>query len=549
MQRGNVTNRATRSLAALLAVAFTSARPLIAETSIMLPIPPLSSGVTIGRVNVNAESIFDLQNPDENSALYRVANKLHMTTRDGVIYQQLLFSSGDQFSTQALEESERILRTNRYIQNVQVRPVAFRDGVVDVEVTTSDVWTLIPKLSLSRSGGENKTAIGIKEMNLFGTGIAVEVAHKSDVDRDSTSVKYLDRNVGESWYSLGLYIADNSDGHSTHAALKKPFYSLNSTSSGGVSFRDNERVESFYDLGERDSEYRHEAQQAEAYVGWSKGLVDGFSRRFTVGLTQDSHRFSHYDESDYPEGELPDDRRLLYPFVGLEVVEDKFEKAKNLNQIGRTEDRYLGTRLSARLGAAFAGAGSDRNALLVAASAQTGFGTSKRSSLMLATDVSARVEAGGVQNFALHGSAKYFKRQSEKRLFHIALSASLGHNLDLDQMFTMGGESGLRGYPLRYQTGEKRAILTVEQRYFTDWYPFRLFHVGSAVFFDVGRVWGEAPSASTQSGLLRDVGFGLRIGNSRSGFGRMTHIDVAIPLDGDSQIDDIQFLVSTKKSF
>ena len=53
----------------------------------------------------------------------------------------------------------------------------------------------------------------------------------------------------------------------------------------------------------------------------------------------------------------------------------------------------------------------------------------------------------------------------------------------------------------------------------------------------------------TNAELLRDVGFGLRIGNDRSGFGRMIHIDVAMPLDGDSQIDGVQFLVSTKKSF
>jgi len=30
-------------------------------------------------------------------------------------------------------------------------------------------------------------------------------------------------------------------------------------------------------------------------------------------------------------------------------------------------------------------------------------------------------------------------------------------------------------------------LLTVEQRFYTDWYPFRLARIGAAVFGDVGR--------------------------------------------------------------
>jgi len=532
-----------------LPVAVSGASQMHADTSEMSPSVLESSGAVVGNVRIKAGSIFDLDDPEEDKVLYRFANKLHITTRDDVIEQQLLFAEGEPFSAQKIEESARLLRTNRYLQEAYVRPVTVTDGVVDLEVETSDVWTLMPKLNWSRSGGENKGAIGIKEMNLLGTGIGLEAIYKSDVDRDSTSIRYVDKNLGSSWYSLGIYLADNSDGHSAQAEINRPFYSLDSKSSGGFSFLDNDEVDSFYDLGERQSEYRHEAATLEASIGWSKGLVDGFSKRWVVGLAKDDHTFSNFERSEYPVGVLPEDRKLLYPFIALEIVEDKFEQAQNLQQIGRTEDRFLGTRLTARLGLAAEGAGSDRDAVIVAATAETGFGTSRRSSLLLASDISARVEGGGVQNLALNGSAQYFKRQSEKRLLYVGLSGSFGQNLDLDQLFMMGGDNGLRGYPLRYQTGDKRAQLTVEQRYFTDWYPFRLFRVGGAVFFDVGKVWGDTALATTQQGLLRDVGFGLRIGNNRSGLGRMTHIDVAFPLDGDDRIKNVQFLVSTRKSF
>jgi hemolysin activation/secretion protein len=159
------------------------------------------------------------------------------------------------------------------------------------------------------------------------------------------------------------------------------------------------------------------------------------------------------------------------------------------------------------------------------------------------------VEEGVGRNVSLGLSARYYRRQSDHRLLYAGLSSTFGNNLDLDQYLEIGGDSGLRGYPLRYQTGDKRVLLTVEQRYFTDWYPFRLFHIGGAVFFDAGRAWGDGPNNSRRNEWLKDVGFGLRIGNTRSGLGRMTHIDIAFPLDGDSDIADVQLLVSTRKSF
>jgi hypothetical protein len=66
---------------------------------------------------------------------------------------------------------------------------------------------------------------------------------------------------------------------------------------------------------------------------------------------------------------------------------------------------------------------------------------------------------------------------------------------------------------------------------------------------DVGRTWGTAPLAVPGLGILRDLGFGLRLGNSRSGLGNVIHVDLAFPLDGDVTIHRVQFLVVTKATF
>ena len=92
--------------------------------------------------------------------------------------------------------------------------------------------------------------------------------------------------------------------------------------------------------------------------------------------------------------------------------------------------------------------------------------------------------------------------------------------------------------------------MTLEQRFFSKLSLWQLADVGAAVFFDMGRAWGESPMGPSENlGLLKDVGFGLRLGTSRSALGNVVHIDVAFPLDGGRSIDSVQFLVQTKRSF
>ncbi|HEX6863283.1 MAG TPA: hypothetical protein VF414_10735, partial [Thermoanaerobaculia bacterium] len=158
---------------------------------------------------------------------------------------------------------------------------------------------------------------------------------------------------------------------------------------------------------------------------------------------------------------------------------------------------------------------------------------------------STRWTENNAENLVAGGRVRWYARNFGNHLFYASLGADLAHRLDEEEQLLLGGDSGLRGYPLRYQDGDARALLTLEQRFFTGFYPFHLFHVGGAVFFDAGRTWGGANGL----GLLKDVGFGLRLSSSRSGLGSMVHLDLAFPLDGDPSIQRMQWLVSTKTSF
>ncbi len=507
-----------------------------------------ASGAQIREVILEKRNIFDLSDPAENKWLYRWANRLHVLTRDSVIDNQLLFRAGDSFEQRLLDESERILRANRFIFDADIEPVLYEDGVVDLKVTTKDVWSLTPDVSFSRSGGENRTAIGIEETNLLGRGQLLRLKWIDSVDRTSTQFDFEDRNLGRSWVSVFLRVADNSDGKTNFLSVIRPFHALDSRWTAGGWISNDDRRTALYRLGNEAAEYRHEREYHTAFGGRSRGLRDGWVRRWSAGVVYDDNDFSQALDPTLP-AVIPEDRKLVYPFLGLEILEDEFSTSSNTNQIGRTEDFFMGTRISASLGWADQSFGADRDALITAATARIGFGSLEKTALLLAVVANGRLESGNTANATTTAVARFYRRQSEKRLFFMSLSGVAGHDLDLDNPVQLGGQSGLRGYPLRYQTGDSKMLFTVEKRYFTDWYPWRLFRVGGAVFFDVGRIWGDNPIGEPNLGWLKDVGFGLRFAPTRFSTNKVAHLDFAFPLDGDPSIDSVQILLRAKRSF
>ena len=507
-----------------------------------------AGGAVIGSIVIDAQNIFDLTDPKEDKSLFRLANRLHVRTREHVIRQQLLFQPGDRFSQRSLEESERILRSARYIYDATVRPIAYHDGLVDVAVTTRDVWTLNPGLNFGRSGGKNTFGVQLDELNILGTGTSISAKHESGLDRDTDAIEYRNQHLAGRWLALTAILADSSDGHTHGLSLDRPFYSLATPFAAGISVLDDERTDSLYDRGEIVDKYQRQSHWATAYAGWSRGLIDGWTRRWTLGVTYDDAQFAA--EPDWSGiSVVPEDRKLVYPWIGFDLIQDDFEKLRNRDQIGRTEDFHLGTRVGARLGWADDGLGSDRNAVMVSGYASYGIGATERSTLLLGSTLSARMEHGEARNAKLGGAARYYLQQTDRLLLFATLDGSIGHRLDLDNQVLLGGDNGLRGYPLRYQVGDSSALLSIEERYFTDWYPFRLFRIGAAAFVDIGKTWGSTPVGTPSLGVLKDAGIGLRIGNSRSGLGNIIHVDLAFPLDGDSSIKDVQFLIQTKESF
>jgi outer membrane protein assembly factor BamA len=503
----------------------------------------------IGAVSIRIEPIFDPEAPGERKAVFRMADRLHVDTRESAIEAQLLFRSGDAYSHRVVEETERKLRELRFINEPQIRIVGYHDGLVDLEVVTHEVWTTNPGISFGRAGGSNSSGLQLEELNLLGFGKHLAFDYHDDIDRSSYTIKWRDPSIAGSRWRNMLALTDSDDGEGQVLEFERPFYSLDARWSAGFGFDHDDSIQKVYRLGRAVAEYRQDAQVADARFGRSRGLRNGWAHRWITGLRHEEAQFSEAP-TDFALALLPDDRSLTYPYLRLESMQDDFETARNLDQIARTEDLQFGLRYAVELGWAATAWGSDRNAAMLRTEVSRGFRLGDGQLLFLSGALAGRLEGGSPRDSLLSGSLRYYRHTSPSSTFFASVNGELGHELDADHELQLGGDNGLRGYPLRYQTGSGRAFLTLEQRFYTGRSLWRLADIGGAVFFDMGEAWGPSAFGSTgQLGLLKDIGFGLRLGNTRSALGNVIHVDVAFPLDGDHSISQAQFLVQTKHSF
>ena len=396
----NPARRASPLLAALAALAVLAAataapaRPPSSAPGVPSDAELESSGAVIGNVTIDNENIFNLDDPKEDKSLYRLADHLHLKTRASVIRHHLLFKPGDHYSRRLLDESERLLRQEGYFYDAWIRAVRYHDGKVDVVVTTKDVWTLNPGFNFGRSGGTNSTGVKLEDSNVLGSGVDVTLSHSSNVDRTATQLSVSDQHAFGTWTAVAANFANLSDGYQREFTIQRPFYAFDTPWAAGVYGIHDLQTDSLWDRGKIIDQFQDMHHGAQVYAGLSQGLQDGWVHRWSTGITYDEHRFAplpaFLDTNPLAADPrfvylVPQDRRFLYPWVQFDLIQDDYLRLFNHDQIGRTEDFYVGTSASVRLGFAAASMGSSSNAIIFQSSATRGFRRGRSTLLSMAT--------------------------------------------------------------------------------------------------------------------------------------------------------------------
>jgi outer membrane protein assembly factor BamA len=508
--------------------------------------------ITPIKINIKIHPIFDESKPEENNYLFRLANRLHIDTHESVVAKDLLVENGDYLDNDLLAESERILRTRHYFNNASITTHDEDNGQVDVDVF--EVWTLVPSLSYSHAGGKSTSGFGLHDSNFLGYGKTINILHTSSAERSGELFNYRDPNTGWHQTALNLSYADNSDGKHQYYEWVRPYFALSTVNAGGITYEQFDQEDSLYNAGEIVQTFGHSSEKQEFFYGAKMSLSDKHNiHRWNIGYTQEEDIFFPLD-NDLSNNPLPHNRDFNTSWIEYAYIHDGYIEASNIQQINRIEDINLGLQSRVRLGFANSSYKEYDNSYQFSHNISQGFVVSEASLLLAELRYEGLYNEGKIYNGILEGSINYHWQNFESGQLYLSLEGARGLRLFGDKALSLGGDNGLRGYPAYYQTGDKRYLLTMEQRFYGEKEWFSLFHMGYAIFYDQGRAWGDSLVPQSETGTLRDFGMGLRISGTRNGSRdegghNVLHIDIATPLDAGPDTSKLQWLVKVKHSF
>jgi len=471
---------------------------------------------SVDRITIDRHSIFD-HREGELAWPYRLLDRLHARTREGVVQRELLVEPGGCADAESLAQTERNLRATGFLRDARVEAVA-RDeaapGTVDVHVTTWDTWTTVPYLRLAQVGNRRVWSVGISERNLFGRGQRIELQRRSDIDRDETVASLREPRLAGSRVQAFVSLADRSDGRRHELLLERPFFALSTAWAFRARAEVFEQLDPLYESGVRVADLPHEGRALELAGAHTVHRGAASALRLHAGYYRTHDRVG------------PDDRRFGIAQIGLSHVQHRFRRMTHVNRFERAEDFNLGNQLQASAGVSSPALGGGPGTVLFLSLAERK-GLPLGPERFLVGDVawSGRHRDGRWENALGEARLSGAVRLPRRSLLLAQARYRHGSNLDPETQIAIGAQNGLRGYAVNQWTGTRSLLLASEARLFVADEVMRLLSFALAVFGEAGYAWPEGRPVVLRE-LRSDVGLGLMVGRNRLS-GRPLRVDLA----------------------
>lgn len=534
---------------ASLALALALAGPLSAAEDVQSSQAAWKSlereGIRISGVEVVVRDVYPAG--DKPLAWYeRIANTLHIQTREGVVTEQLLFEVGATVDARRIYETERRLRALKYLREAVIEPgERTADGVV-ARVVIDDAWSLKFSVTYDSTGGQTNSGLTFEDTNFLGTGKSLLVSRSKDVLRSSTALAYSDPALFGSFWTMGLRHSNLSDGTSSGISIARPFVTNDATWSFATAIDDSNDEISFWNHGELAYHATSERDSASIEVGRLLGWEGDNGWRTRLGFSSNTFNYGPIivdDASLRPPPNL-NSRELTGVTWSIERFHDHFEPFRNLRQVDRFEDYNLGLDAKLALGYFPMSAGSSVDATTAALSGSWANRVDAENLLFWQGEFSLREEkeigtADGFGSTAL----TYYERSYAPHTFVAHAQLDWREDPDPEHELYLGGVDGLLGYPGSYRYGDQRWTLHLEDRLLTDKVLFNTFRVGYAAFVEAGQMRELDTGTPRWGKRYADIGGGFRIGNLRGAFGHVLYFMVAVPLVKDPGLPNYQLVI------
>ena len=538
----------------------------------------------LGRISyifIDNRSIFDTAELDPDAPFlwaYRLANTLHIQTREDFIRKELLFRTGDCLDPLRLSESERLLRGYRFIAKSDVFALRQPDGTQHVIVDTQDEWSTRVDLGFEIDNGPQFTGIEVSEENLLGLGITTRFFFREKREQRDIGGEIQTPRLFKSRWDGRVSGGRTRTGRFFEESLFYPFVGEIGRFGARESYVWRETLFSY--VVPDDPEHTHLLvpyldDRWDIVVGTRFGRPGNLTV-FGAGMSRESLQFRNfpddlelvrnrdYSKTDPPGPEIVEavrpqanDRTAnrLNVFLGKRNV--RYVRRRGLDALKGVQDVQVGTEVFVGLGRTLGVTGDGGQPLPDDLHSQASlFAGGARDSWVVNTQVSAearRVDAPPGQEgkwddiFAEADAYIYWQvPESQEHTLLFRVSAAGGWSVRTPYQLTLGGREAIRGYSDEAFPGGRRVIMSLEDRVYLPWPAPELFDFGLSFFLDFGRIQAAGVPFGVDSGWRSAIGTGIRFGLP-PGTGNMARIDVAAPVGPKAQIKDIILRISLQE--
>jgi hypothetical protein len=498
----------------------------IGVLALALSLTPLARGMAqdaprperplVERIVIRTHNVFDSTEARSNF-LFRFANAIRFTTRPSVVRHELLFEEGQPYDSAKVAETMRNLRARGLFRDVTVTTVAKDSNTVDVIVETWDGWSTQLILNARFTAGEFSWALGGRETNFLGTGATAGIVYRDEPDRTALQLNGGMQRIRGSRFEVGGFWDNLSDGSFGAWAVGQPFRSLSDRHAFQLLGRaGQQRILQFRD-GDSLQTYRRRLFQQGGHLSLAPVAGSGGFLRLGVAAQVKREEFLLYDLDPAP---VPDTVSAAFG-VFAELLKPHYRVVRYYSTFGRDEDIDLSTRIAVEGWLAPSGLGYESTGLGPGVTMQTGFAFGKNF-VHLAGAANGLFNAGGLDSgqVAVRLTAASQVIPKNSTVMHAQMAWRKGAPPGFEYDFGHG--LGPRSFGPHAFTGDRSLWLALEQRAFLINDLFGILGVGFAAFVDYGGAW----YADQPKRLGGDVGFGLRLGSTRSSGSNIGRFDL-----------------------
>jgi len=347
-------------------------------------------------------------------------------------------------------------------------------------------------------------------------------------------------------------LTSSDDGTSESVFIKKRFVSFDTKYAFNIGFDNFKQIDTQYKHGRTYNKFDHNHRYSTASWQWLKNDTKEDTLRFGIGFTNDLHEFSVIDEMQNPNliSVAPSNREFIYPYLSVEYLQKDFRKLANLNLINHIEDFNLGWHLKIHVGTDI-GNTETSPTLIWRSNLSKGVEVFDGAYWFITASLDGEIYNGpdNENRTVLNLNNEYFHKINDSWSVYLKNSSQFSANQFQDTPIVLGGETGLRGYPLQYRHGDLSTQFTAEARYYPHINIYKLLELGGAIFVDTGRVFSSSDNTTNRDSWMASIGIGARFYSMQTSEARVIHVDIIRPMTSDQNVNGVELRVTTKHSF